>query len=390
LEASVTPKSSLFTFALCLSTLGLAPAVHSLDDSAKKAPAAATLSSKELVRRMGLGWNLGNTMEAIKDPKGTTVRDYETAWGNPETTREMIGRIKASGFSSVRIPVGWSNLMGAGYAIHPPLMARVQWIVDAVLAEGMVAVVNIHWDGGWWSKFPSDEAGSMRRYKAMWSQIAERFKDYPETLVFESLNEEGCFNDVWDRYKNAPGPQKQKAYGILQRINQAFTDLVRGSGGHNPQRHLLIAGYCTDIDLTVDPAFQMPTDPAGRGIVSVHYYTPFPFAGLTKDESWAKARRTWGTAADMAELDANLKKLKTRFLDKGVPVIMGEYGCEKRNKDPQSVRLYLLSVAEKAYRLGICPMLWDPGTHFDRRALRFEDAGLLEGFHKVAAMERLP
>jgi endoglucanase len=351
-------------------------------------PATYRLTSVELVKRMGLGWNLGNTMEAC-GVKGVTVRDFETGWGNPVTTRELFAKLRAAGFSSVRIPVAWSNLMGQGYAIHPQLMERVQWIVNAALAEGMIVVVNIHWDGGWWSKFPSDEAGSMQRYKKMWSQIAARFKDYPETLVFESLNEEGCFNSVWDRYgKGSMG--KPRAYGILLRINQAFVDLVRGSGGLNAQRHLLIAGYATDIDLTVDAAFQMPQDPSGRCIVSVHYYTPFPFAGLDKDTDWAKARRTWGTSADLAELDANMKKMKARFLDRGVPVIVGEYGSEKKNKDPGSVRNYLLTVSEKAYQMGMCPMLWDPGSHFDRRALKFSDPALPEGYRKILATSRRP
>jgi endoglucanase len=336
-----------------------------------------------LVGRMGLGWNLGNTMEAC-GVKGTTVTDFETGWGNPVTNRQIFAKVRQSGFSSVRIPVAWSNLIGSDFTINPALMARVQQIVDMAMAEGLIVVLNIHWDGGWWKDFPSKPDASMARYQKLWTQISARFKDYPETLVFESLNEEGCFNDVWDRYKDKSAANKARAFGILNKINQSFVNLVRASGGKNATRHLLIAGYATDIDLTTAPEFKMPQDPMNRCIVSIHYYTPYPFAGMTKDESWGKMRSTWGTPADIAELDKELALLKARFLDNGVPVIMGEYGSEKTNKQPASVRKYLLTVAEKSRALGICPMLWDPGSHLDRRNLRFFDSELGEAYKKLA------
>ncbi|HUO58993.1 MAG TPA: glycoside hydrolase family 5 protein [bacterium] len=347
------------------------------------------LSSMEVVGKMGLGWNLGNTLEACGSwIKGPDIRSFETAWGNPETTKEMIDKIKADGFGSVRIPVAWSNMIEGDYTINWRLQERVKQVVDWVLADGMIAVVNIHWDGGWWSKFPVDYDNSMKRYTRMWSQIAGYFKDEPGSLIFESLNEEGSFNDVWNRWGGGTPEQKAKAYGILNNINQAFVDLVRKSGGLNAKRHLLIAGYATDIDLTVDPAFGMPKDPAGHCIVSVHYYTPFTFAGLEHDETWGKARPTWGTDADKAELEANMNKLKPRFLDQGIPVIVGEYGATLKTKEPDSVRLYILSVAEKVYGMGMCPMLWDPGTHFDRRSLEFNDPDLLKGFQKIESGKR--
>jgi endoglucanase len=268
-------------------------------------------------------------------------------------------------------------------------MSRVQWVVDSALAEGLIVVLNIHWDGGWWKQFETDEKGAMQRYLRIWSQIAGHFKDYPVTLVLESLNEEACFQGIWDRHKNSGS--KQRAYALAMRINQAFVDLVRGSGGHNAGRHLLIAGYCTDVDLTVDPLFKMPADPAGRSIVSVHYYTPFSFTHLTKDESWAKARRNWGGAADEKVLNDDFAKLKRRFVDKGVPVIIGEYGSTKEKKDPESVRNYVLAVAERSLKMGICPMLWDiQGGLYDRKKLRFDDALLAGGFLKLGSAPGQP
>jgi endoglucanase len=344
----------------------------------------------EVVRQMGLGWNLGNTLECTGDwIKGQQVGQYETAWGNPLTTKEMIDGIRDAGFKSVRIPVAWSNMVGNDYTISPALMKRVQQVVGWVLDDGMIAVLNIHWDGGWMSKFPVEYDKTMKRYTRLWSQIAGTFKDFPGSLIFESLNEDGCFNDVWNRWgPPAPG-KKQKAYGILNNINQAFVDLVRKSGGLNAKRHLLIAGYATDIDLTADPDFLMPKDPENHCIVSIHYYTPYTFAGLVKDESWGKARPTWGTKEDYDELDGYMQKLKTHFLDRGVPVIMGEYDATVTAKEPESVRRYILSVAGRVYRLGMCPMLWDAGSHFNRKTLAFDDPQLLEGFQKIGRGVRI-
>jgi endoglucanase len=364
-------------------------AENGVPNPAKKASGLESVSSVEVVRRMGLGWNLGNTMECSGDYiKGTEVRNFETAWGNPETTKEMIDQVKAAGFKSVRIPVAWSNLMGADYTIDPRLLERVKQIVDYVLEDGMIAMVNIHWDGGWWSKFPKEYDKSMYRYTKMWSQIAGYFRNYPCTLVFESLNEEGCFNDVWNRYGSGTPEQKEKAFGILFNINQAFVNLVRKSGGFNAKRHLLIAGYSTDVDLTTDPAFQMPKDPENHCIVSIHYYTPATFCILEKDASWGKVRKTWGTSEDLDELDANLAKIKTRFLDNGIPVIIGEYGAAQKDKDPGSVRLFLLTVAEKCYRMGMCPMLWDAGGLLDRKIPEFRDPELMKGYRKILSMKR--
>jgi hypothetical protein len=172
-------------------------------------------------------------------------------------------------------------------------------------------------------------------------------------------------------------------HAILNNINQTFVDLVRKSGGENAKRHLLIAGYATDIDLTTDENFVMPKDAANHCILSIHYYTPYTFAGLEHDESWGKARPTWGTKEDFDELDGNMQKLKARFLSHGVPIIMGEYGATLKAKEPESVRRYILSVTQRVYQLGMCPMLWDPGSHFNRKTLIFNDPELLDGFQKI-------
>lgn len=288
-------------------------------------------------RQMGIGWNLGNTLEATGDwIKSTSTHDYETAWGNPVTTKAMIDGIKASGFKTVRIPVAWSNLIGPNYAINKNLMARVEEVVKYCLDNDIYVILNIHWDGGWMAKFSTDYDGTMKKYKAVWSQIAEHFKNYSDHLIFESQNEDGVYPDLWNHYTNVPN-HKDKAYETLNSANQAFTNLVRASGVNNRRRYLLIAGYSTSIELSVDPAFKMPRDHAAHSMLSVHYYSPPTFAILEKDASWGKTASNWGTPAEVEVVKADFLPLKARYLDKGIPVIIGEYGCPITNKDPASV-----------------------------------------------------
>jgi endoglucanase len=167
-------------------------------------------------------------------------------------------------------------------------------------------------------------------------------------------------------------------------MNQRFVDIVRKSGGNNEKRHLLIAGYNTDIDLTCDEMFKMPNDPINRMAVSVHYYTPSTFAILEEDASWGKAKTTWGNKKDVAELEKYMDMLKTTFYDKGVPVIIGEYGCAQKNKTAEMVNLYLTSVCKAAYERGLCPVLWDvTDAHYNREECKFIDNNLLEGLMSV-------
>ncbi len=348
--------------------------------------------AQKFVEKMGIGINLGNTMEATGSwvNKNGGVKAYETCWGSPVITKDMIQGYADAGFKTLRIPVAWSNLMKDDYTIAPELLDRVQQIVDWTLECGMYPLVNEHWDGGWWETFPTNKAECMKKYTRMWTQILERFKDYDERLVLESLNEEGGWNSVWNRWGGTTG--KAESFGLLNEINQAFVNLVRSSGGNNETRLLLIAGYQTDIGLTCDPLFKMPADPAYMCAVSVHYYTPSNFAILEKDADWGKCRTTWGTQKDLSELSANMKKMKTTFVDKGVPVIIGEYGCPTKNKEQESIQNYLKYVCLHAYKNGMCPVLWDiqkkgtsedPFSHYDRRTCKLVDPVVQENFRNI-------
>ncbi len=348
------------------------------DPAAEEEARVAALTAGQVTEEMGNGINLGNTMEAVtKKPEDATVYDYEQGWGAPITTQECIDGMKAAGFSSVRIPVAWSNMMSddGSYTINDQYFFRVDEIVGYVLNNDMYAIVNIHWDNGWWEDFgSSDEAvrnETMNRFKTMWTQIAEHYKDFSHKLILESANEE-----LGDAFKNTLGADG--AYEKVNEINQEFVNIVRNSGGKNSDRFLLIAGYNTDIDRTVDERFVMPEDTAeNKLIVSVHYYTPSTYCiADNKYNSWGYMD-SWGTDADKAEMRGYFEKLK-RFTDSGYGVIIGEYGvCMVR---PELIRrlkdgadLFFSEVVSLSEEMGYCPMLWDTGDIYDRTECKMKD-----------------
>lgn len=334
------------------------------------------ISTMQLVRDMGLGINLGNTFESCGSWINSTVRSYETAWGSPVITQNIIQGYADEGFGVLRIPVAWSNMMSDDYTIKQSYIDRVKTIVDWTLDTGMYAIVNLHWDSGWVNNFPDDKTENMKKYTAIWTQLSEAFADYGDYLMFESQNEELG----WDSLS------KSESYSLVNEINQTFVDIVRNSGGNNAKRHLLISGVNTDITKTCDSLFKMPNDPAGRCAVSVHYYTPSTFAILEEDASWGQCRSTWGTAADFQELNKYMDMMKTNFIDKGIPVIIGEYGCPTKNKDADSVRLFLESVCEAAYSRQMCPVLWDiTDLHYSRTDYKMKDQQLKADFQNILA-----
>ena len=333
------------------------------------------MTTMELVREMGCGINLGNTFESCGDwIRSNDVSAYETAWGSPVITRETIQGYADAGFGVLRIPVAWSNVMSSdgNYTISPQYIARVREIVGWTLDSGMFAIINIHYDSGWVNVFPENEEENMKRFKVMWAQIAEAFNDFDERLMFESQNEELGWDSIWNRWSGTNGEEKRRSYELVNRVNQAFADVVRGTGGNNSVRHLLISGYNTDVELTCDELFKIPDDPAGRLAVSVHYYDPSTLTILEADADWGKAKTTWGSGDDIAELERKAQMLKTRFIDNGIPVIVGEYGCFGKNKTRDTIESYLLDVSSRMYGIGACPILWDTcNDEYDRSANTF-------------------
>ena len=344
------------------------------------------MTTMEIVDDMGIGINLGNTFESsgdwIDQWGDGTPNAYETAWGSPTVTEELIKGYASEGFDTLRVPVAWSNMMPKdnSYTISEKYMARVKQVVDWALDADLYVIVNLHWDGGWLEKLPEDHDNVLKKYSTIWEQVSDSFKEYGDKLIFESQNEELGWNTVWNQWSGSTNG-KAESFGYVNEVNQKFVDIVRKSGGNNDKRHLLISGYNTSIDLTCDSLFKMPDDPAGRCAVSVHYYTPSTFTILTEDADWGKSAYTWGNQAELNELAQQMDMMKKSFVDKGIPVIIGEYGSTKDNKDPESVRLYMKSVCEAALsRGGMCPVMWDvTDLHYDRKTYKMKD----ETLHKA-------
>jgi endoglucanase len=327
----------------------------------------------QIIREMGIGINLGNTMESYGEWIWTygdhTPKSYETAWGSPVITKDMLKGIKREGFGVMRLPVHWFNMMGANYTINSDYVARVKEIVKWAIDVNLYVILNIHHDeNDFFKNLPTKTEETIKNYKHIWTQVAEAFKSFDDYLMFESLNEEACWGDVYNEWTGSIY-DKIKAFDLNYQLNQAFIDVIRSSGGNNRERHLLLAGYCTDVAKTCDTLYKIPVDPMNRYAISMHYYTPSSFCILTEDQDWGKARSTWGTSDDIDELNKNLDLIQRTYIYKGIPVILGEYGATLKNKDYNSVKNFLYSVCKGAYDRNILPILWDVAEqHYDREA----------------------
>jgi aryl-phospho-beta-D-glucosidase BglC (GH1 family) len=324
-------------------------------------------SAPELAAEMHIGWNLGNSLEATGG---------ETAWGNPRTTEDLILAVKEAGFNAVRIPCSWDQHIEdrSTHRIKASWLKRVQEVVDYCVENEMYAILNIHWDGGWLENncTPEKQEENNIKQEAIWKQIALYFRDYDEHLLFAGTNE--------------PNVDNATQMEVLLSYEQTFIDAVRGTGGRNAWRVLIFQGPSTDIDKTYSLMKTLPEDQVeGRLMAEVHYYTPWNFCGLTKDESWGKYYYFWGEDyhvegaqgrypdwnCEEDHVRSQFRKMKTQFVDKGIPVILGEFGAIRRNiKDNaewqqlhyESRAYFNKYVSEQAKNYGLVPFYWDEGS----------------------------
>ncbi|MCM1522948.1 MAG: glycoside hydrolase family 5 protein [Ruminococcus sp.] len=316
----------------------------------------------EYVAAMGRGINLGNSLDAsgdwiVKWGDGTPEA-WETAWGNPVTTEEMIKYFHDEGFETIRIPVTWDEHIGEApaYTVDKEWMDRVEEVVDWALDDGMFVILNAHHDETWIANAAEDYKSTAKRYEALWKQICLRFKDKSYRLVFESNNEVAF--SIGDK----------EGSELLYKLNDLFIKTVRSSGSKNYDRMLLLAGYCTNIDLTAKYFPDKLSDK--RYAVSVHQYGPTVFTIAEPGCSWG-FRDTWGTENDYSVMEAEFELLKKKFIDRGVPVIIGEYGAGTVGKEQESREKYIRAVTEYSLENGICPILWDAGGTIDREKLEW-------------------
>lgn len=385
-------KRFLHLFSLMLAVLMLIPCVGSAEEAeaVDNGVMREGLTALEATRLMGNGINLGNTLEACDNNVGiktNTPLSYETHWGQPKTTQAMIDGMKAAGFDTIRIPVAWmtnaTHLYEGDYTIDADYMDRVEEVVRYARKAGMYVIVNDHWDGGWYGMFGSESAETralaMEAYKGMWQQIAERFRDYSDYLIFESANEElgtrfdensalYCSDSVVTYLTD------DERYALTNEINQTFVDVVRATGGNNATRFLLIAGYGTNIDQTCDDRFQMPKDTAvSKLMVSVHYYDPWSYCGASSAASATK----WGKVSDYEYMDQQLAKM-TKFTEAGYGVVIGEYGalpCSDGLKD--NTLAYHTAFLDTCTKYNLTNCLWDCSGLYKRVSQTFADDDIL-------------
>ena len=366
---------------LTLSACGLI-AVMGLCGCGAKVPAQeltiADVSPMELVADMKIGWNLGNTLDAV----GGMGIMSETAWGNPKTKQEMIDAVLDAGFNVIRIPVTWDGHLGAApeYKIHDIWLQRVKEVVDYAYSKGAYVILNTHHEE-WYMPTEENKVANGEQIAALWTQIAEYFKDYDEHLIFEGLNEPRL------RGTSKEWTGDMTASEVINYWEQQFVDAVRATGGNNTLRHLMITGYAASSSRENLARIVLPED--DKLIVSVHAYNPYNFALNTKGTD------QWTAETGGSELDSFMKMLNELFVSQGIPVIIGEFGA--MNKENTAARVewaaYYVSAAKE---YGIPCVWWDnnaftgDGENFgllNRRTLEFPYPEILDAMMEVVNPE---
>lgn len=379
------------------------------------------LTATEVAQRMMPGWNLGNTMEGNYSWGDNPAQLFqnngglraETSWQGTMTTQEVIDFVKSQGFRSVRIPCAWvwGHISDATtYTIDSAWMARVKEIVDYCIKSDLYVLLNDHWDGGWLDSNLKATGEQKEKNKtvlaAIWTQIANEFRDYDDHLLFAGQNE--------------PPVPEQADMSALVEYQQAFIDAVRATGGNNEKRLLVVQGPYTDAEKTCDwLTDNMPTDPIGNKLaVEIHFYYPWNFWGMEKDEDWGNMFYYWGngnhvsgskhnpTYGEEKDMTALADRLKSCFVDKGIPVINGEYGVmwrtikgdgESQEKHDASIHDYYKFMNQLCMERGIVPMAWDTNsigsnqmTIINRKDLTVFNSLMMDGIHEAMEAVGIP
>lgn len=306
------------------------------------------ISSVELVKEMNIGWNLGNTLDSVNDTLDITApaTSFETSWGASYTSQAMIDEVLAAGFNVIRIPCSWKNHIydDGKYTIESTWMDRVQEIVDYAYERGAFVILNIHHEDWNYPYYDNKEAGA-EELRAVWTQIGERFADYGDHLIFEGMNEPRKVGTGSEWIGDDEGRE------VVQYFDEVFIETIRGLGGNNAQRHLMIPGYAASSGKTNLEAIRVPEDD-DKIIVSVHAYIPYNFALNTGSGGVAE----WNN--DTRDIDELMKNLDELFISKGIAVIIGEFGAVNRDNESERAQWvdYYVSAARE---IGVVCCWWD-------------------------------
>lgn len=347
-----------------------------------------------MIRDMKLGWNLGNTFDAQSDnndpwrPKDEM--EYEIYWCGAMTTPELIATLKEAGFNTIRIPVSWHNHLTdeENYTISEAWLNRVNEVVDYCIEQDMYAIINIHHDNSEDYMYP-DSAHldqSVKYVTSIWKQLAERFKDYDEKLLFASLNEPRLVGHTNEWWIDPNSEDCKDAISCINVLNQAFVDTVRASGGNNATRYLICPGYDASPDGALDSGFVLPTDPVDNDrhiIVSVHAYTPYNFALESPGtDTWSSTN-----GKNLADMVGFMNNIYNEFVAKGIPVIIDEFGAQEKNGNLESRVDFAGCYVAQARARGMTCIWWDNnfmkgnGERFgiiDRKSLKWAFPEIME------------
>ncbi len=306
----------------------------------------------EFVENITVGWNLGNTLESTCDwIENPTPEQFEKAWGNPVTTKEMIDAVKSMGFNTVRVPVSWGQKMGPApdYKVSDEWMDRVNEVVDYVVENDMYCILNVHHDNDW--VVPTNEKydAACEQLTKLWEQISVRFEKYDEHLIFETLNEPRL---VGTDLEWTGG--NHEARDCINRFNAAAVETIRSTGGNNALRYIMCPTYAASGSSATVNDYVAPDD--DRVIVSIHAYSPYFFALANTDTPGSVS--TFGTESDKAALNAELKLLYDKFVSQGRAVVIGEMGAMNKDNDEDRERWAEFYI-KTAKSYGIRCVWWD-------------------------------
>lgn len=357
-------------------------------------------AAKSIASEMGAGWNLGNTMELINV--------------QPIPTKTLFDSVKAAGFKTVRIPAAWNmHADQTTHVIEQAWMDQVKKVVDFAIQDSLFVILNIHWDNGWLegkidsaASRPEMLSNLKERQGAYWKQIATTFKNYDRHLIFASANE--------------PGVDSKENLWVLMDIHQIFIDTVRATGGNNASRTLVLQGPSTSFEHTADWVTTLPKDViADRIMVEAHFY-PYQYCLMSQAADWGSPYYYWGSEyhsttdtlhnpkwGEESYVDSQFNLIKPKYLDKNIPVLVGEFGALKRlTLTDDNLRLSILSrrhfynyVTKAALSRGMIPVAWDAGGKGDGTMTIFErskekegavyDLGLLNAIRDGAGLGKL-
>ena len=318
------------------------------------------------VKDMKIGVSLGNTFDAYNDTSLKDEMDAETTWCGIKTTEQMIKDFHAAGFETIRIPVSWHNhIVDDDCTISETWMDRVNTVVDWAIKDGMYVILNIHHDNHEEAKgfYPdrAHQAQSEKYIRRIWEQLSERYKEYDDHLIFEAMNEPRLVGHQYEWWFPAGDADVAESVQCINELNQLFVDTVRASGGNNGTRYLMCPGYDASPDGALHPDYKLPDEPAdytgtvSHIMVSVHAYTPYSFALDLNGTSYFNIERKNGTT----DIDNFMSKLYQKFVVKGTPVVIGEFGAVDKDKNLQERVEFAAYYVAKARSYGMTALWWD-------------------------------